>query len=388
MDQPQYSTLLAALEQVPDPRHARGQRYRWRTLLLILAAGLASGEQTPRGIAHWAHLHRQTLHALLPELQRVPSESTILRMLRAIDVASVEHHIAQFSAHLPAEPCGSIITTHGEIVHGSALDGKAVRGANAHGARTHLVSLVQHGTGMTVAQVAVAEKRNEITASRTLLTGRDLSGSLITMDALLAQRTLARQIRDQGGHYLMVIKQNHAQMRDEVALFFDLPDHPADGAQRDVYQTLTKAHGRIETRTLERYPDVCDVWKWPDAAQVLRRTCERVIVKTGKQSRAVTYGITSVPFAEVDAQQVEGVWRRHWTIENRKHYVRDVTLGEDRNQMHTGHAPQVLAALRNGLIDLWRSHGWTNIADAVRTYAASVPRTLVFIGALPNPTLT
>lgn len=382
MDESQYSTLLAALEQVPDPRHARGQRYRWRTLLLIIVAGLASGGQTPRGIAHWAHLHRRTLQALLPEVRRIPSESTILRVLRTIDVVSLEHHIAQFSAHLPSKPSGSIVTMQGEMVQGYALDGKALRGANAHGTRTHLVSLVQHGTGTTVAQVAVPEKRNEITASATVLTRRDLSGSLITMDALLAQRALARQIRDQGGHYLMVIKQNHAQMHDEVALFFDVPDHPADGAQRDVYQTVTKGHGRIETRTLERYPDVCALWNWPDAAQVLRRTCERVMVKTGKQSRAVTYGITSLPFAEVDARQIEGLWRSHWTIENRKHYVRDVTFGEDRSQLHTGQAPQVLAAMRNALIDLWRSHGWKWMTDALRTYAASVPQALILIGAL------
>lgn len=382
MDQPQYSTLLAALEQVPDPRHARGQRYRWRTLLLIIAAGLASGVQTPRAIAHWAHLHLVPLQAFLPDLRRTPSESTILRVLRIIDVVSLEYHIAQFSAHLPSEPSGSIITWHGELVQGYALDGKALRGANAHGTRTHLVSLVQHGTGTTVAQVVVAEKRNEITASQTLLTERDLSGSLITMDALLAQRTLARQIRDQGGHYLMVIKENHAQMRDEVALFFDVPDHPADGVRRDVYQSVTKGHGRIETRTLERYPDVCEVWQWPDAAQVLRRTCERVVVKTGKQSRAVTYGITSVPFAEVDARQIEGVWRNHWTIENRKHYVRDVTFGEDRNQLHTGSAPQALSAMRNALIDLWRSQGWRWMPDAMRTYAASVSQALILIGVL------
>jgi hypothetical protein len=113
-----------------------------------------------------------------------------------------------------------------------------------------------------------------------------------------------------------------------------------------------------------------------------------VIIKTGKRTLEVSYGITSLAPATARAPQLETLWRGHWTIENRKHYVRDVTLGEDRNQMHTGNPPRVLATLRSGLIDLWRALGWTNIADAVRDCAACVQRTLTLIGALPDPTLT
>ena len=102
------------------------------------------------------------------------------------------------------------------------------------------------------------------------------------------------------------------------------------------------------------------------------RRCERLVVKTGKRTSEVSYRITSLPCSEAGAAQLEALWRGHWTIENRKHYVRDVTLGEDHNQMHTGDAPRVLARLRSALIDLWRWKGWTNIADAVRDSAASV----------------
>ncbi len=93
----------------------------------------------------------------------------------------------------------------------------------------------------------------------------------------------------------------------------------------------------------------------------------------------VTYNIR-VPPSEANAAPLERLWRGHWTIESQSHYVRDVTLGEDRNHMRTGRAPQALAALRNGLLALWRRAGWTNIADAVRAHAASVPRALAFIG--------
>jgi hypothetical protein len=90
----------------------------------------------------------------------------------------------------------------------------------------------------------------------------------------------------------------------------------------------------------------------------------------------------------VRAAHLEALWRGHWTIENRKDYVRDVTLGEERKQMQSGDARRELATLRSGLIDLWRCLGWSTIAEALRECAASVQRTLFLIGALPQPTLT
>jgi hypothetical protein len=125
-----------------------------------------------------------------------------------------------------------------------------------------------------------------------------------------------------------------------------------------------------------------------DAAQVLRRRCVRLERTKAKCTSSVSYAISSLTFEEARAAELELLWRGHSPIENGKQYVRDVTLGEDRQQMHTGHARQVLAALRNSLIDLWRSLGWSNIADAVRDSAASVQRALSFIGALPTATLT
>jgi predicted transposase YbfD/YdcC len=113
---------------------------------------------------------------------------------------------------------------------------------------------------------------------------------------------------------------------------------------------------------------------------VLRRTCQRIKLKTGEVSEEVTYGITSLGWQEASAAQVEALWRGHWGIENRVHYVRDVTLGEDAGQIHVGSAPQALAALRNGLLSLLRSKGVTNIADALRHYAASVPDIFALIG--------
>lgn len=382
MDQKQYTTLMDVLAAIPDPRKARGKRHAWAILLTLLAAGLASGQQTAHAIAQWITLHADQLRVALPTLTRLPSESTLLRTLRQIDVAILEAAVASLShpqtaaEYVPSQ----VVTPCGTILQAQAVDGKAVRGATACGTPTHLVSLVQHSRGVPLIQAAVAQKRSEITAVPTLVSGRDLTDTIITMDALLTQRAFAQQLVDQHGYYLMIVKANQPHLRDDLALFFELPAIQADQEHWDRVTTLTRAHGRLETRTLECTTGDCAWLGWPGATHVARRTCERHVLRTGKTSRTVTYGITNLPPAETSAALLERLWRGHWTIESSTHYVRDVTLGEDRNHMHTGHAPEVLAALRNGLLALWRRAGWTNSADAVRATGASVAAALTFIG--------
>jgi len=267
-------------------------------------------------------------------------------------------------------------------LQGYAVDGKAVRGAGMHGPRPHLVSLVRHRDARVLAQRAVAAKRHESSAVRPLLQGRDLSGSVITMDAGLTQRALAAHILAQHGDYLMVVKRNQRQLYEELALFFHTPPLPCEAPWREV-ETVSKGHGRLETRQLSCTADLEDYLRWPGVQHVLRRTCERIVLKTGEVTRAVTYGLTSLPPRAASAAQLEALWRGQWRIENQVHYVRDVTFGEDQGQAAAGSTPQALAALRNALLVLLRRVGWTNIADALRVYSASVRAALQLLGALP-----
>jgi len=117
---------------------------------------------------------------------------------------------------------------------------------------------------------------------------------------------------------------------------------------------------------------------------VLRRECERRILRTGQVSQAVTYALTSLPATAVSAAWLEQLWRGHGVIENKVHYVRDVTLGEDAHQMHAGHAPQVLATIRNALLNQLRAAAWTNIAAALRHYSYTPTAALQFLG-VPVP---
>jgi predicted transposase YbfD/YdcC len=392
MDQKQCITLIAFLEDVPDPRQARGKRHEWRVLLAILCAGLLSGQRTVWGIVEWAVWHAAEIIVLLQiRHRRLPSAATFYRALGAVSVEALERRVAEFGRALDGEdpargsiypsPAGSPFPQPREVLRGQAVDGKERRGAKAHGAGVCLVSLVRHDSGLVLGQERVAQKTNEIRAVPLLLAGRDLAGTMTTMDALLSQRPLAQQIRDGGGHYLMIVKANQPELLGHIALLFQVPPVPADRQEYLAYRYVNKGHGRLEQRILESSTALNAYLPWPEVGQVLRRTCRRVLVKRGVVTTETTYAITSLTRAQAGPREIERLWRGHWTIENRNHYVRDETWGEDRCQVHRDNAPQALAALRNGVLNLLRHQGWENIAAALRFYGASLQKTMTLIGA-------
>ncbi len=380
MDYPQYSTLLEALAAVPDPRQRRGKRYEWTFLLGVIASALLSQQRSAAAIAQWAHEHAEALVAAFrPQRQHVPSEATIRRALRHLDVRALETHLAR----LQKRPTRAPVQVGTPRLQGYAVDGKYVRGAGTHGHRTLLVSLVRHHDGRVIRQQAVTPHHHEGKAIAQLLKHQDLRGMVLTLDAGLTDPKLARHIRKQGGHYLMVVKRNQAQVYQDLAWYFDTPPLPCDRPWH-THRTVTKGHGRLEDRVLNCRDDLDDYLTWPDVQQVMQRTCERTVLKTQRLTRSTHYALTSVPAAAASAAELAAWWRGHWTIENRVHYVRDVTMGEDAQQLYTGHAPQVLAAMRNALLNLLRVAGWTNIAAALRHYSASVDNALRFLGVAPT----
>lgn len=314
MDRVEYTSLAAALGDVPDPRHARGQRYPWPLLLVLISAALVSGQPHGRGIGQWVREHAPTWRPALGwAVDRWPSEATLRRALRSLDVTALEARVRQITLPEPVPDADGAL-------RGQAIDGKTVRGAGVHGQRVHLVGLVRH-SGEVLAQVAVADKANEIVAAPALLAGRDLTGTVTTMDALLTQRTFAASICQQGGHYLMVVKDNQPELAAAIATLFAEPPWLVTErrAEYATYRTVDKGHGRVEVRRLEASPSLNAWLDWPDVGQVLRRTCRRVHQRTGQIQEAVMLGITSVPFHPHTVRQLEGYWRGHWSIENRVH---------------------------------------------------------------------
>lgn len=373
MDRGEYTSLSAALRAVPDPRQRRGQRYPWWVLLTVITAAVASGQRHGRAISQWVHEHRTELAAVLDAADgRTPSEATLRRTLQAVDVAELDARL--LAMRQPAPPASAAVV-------GVALDGKTVRGVDPHGRTVHLLGLVRHD-GIVDAQAAVPDKASEITGAPTLLTRQRVRGRVVTMDALLTQRALARHICQQGGDYLMVVKDNQPELLVAITTLFTDPPWLVGEREREVWEACTseKSHGRLETRTLRASTTLNDYLAWPGLGQVLERTCRRVDLATGEVSEEVSYGVTSLPPQLGTPALLERLWRGHWTIENRVHHVRDVSFGEDAIRAWIGNTAHALASLHNAILNLLRAAGWTRIADALRYHSARVERVLTLIG--------
>lgn len=383
MDSPQYNTLWQALKDIPDPRHAHGTRYPWLFLLTLLCAALLAGKRKLSEVSDWVQWNGDEIRNAWPTpLPNLPSYATLRRTLLGVDIHILEQVVTAHAQTLTRSERPLAPPHVPPVLWPQAVDGKTLRGTLKYGpaAATQLVSLVQHVPVRVLAQHRVGQKTNEIMAVLKLLEGRNLRHTVTTLDALLTQKSIARLILKQHGDYLMVVKTNQPELWAAIELLFRQPPWlPRErGAER--VQTQNTGHGRLERRTLEASTWLNAYLDWPGVQQVLRRTCYRKELKTGKVSRTVTYGLTSLSPERASVKQLEQYWRGHWTIENCVHYVRDETMGEDRCQVHSGATAQVLAALRNAIMNAVRQRGWNNIAAAIRYFGSSPKRAFELVG--------
>jgi predicted transposase YbfD/YdcC len=210
-----------------------------------------------------------------------------------------------------------------------------------------------------------------------VLAALPLAGRLVTGDALYCQDTLCRQIRDALGDYLVIVKANQPDLYWAIATLFAEP--PV--GERFTTAVQWDQHGdRVERRQVWVSGALQGYLDWPGVRQVLR--VERRCLREGTWTREVRYAITSLGPA-VGATTLLAHVRGHWAIENRLHWVRDVTFGEDACRVRRGAAPQVLAGLRNTVIALLRGAGWTNIAEALRHHAWQPGAVLTLLGLTP-----
>jgi predicted transposase YbfD/YdcC len=390
---------------VPDPRKRAG---RWHPLEFVLALAVcaftAAGHDSPTAIAEWAAgCSRQALLTLGgrpdPLTGRIwpPSTRTFRRVFAKINADALNQALYGFLEVMPPAAPEELpeVTRHereqrraaatarepalpGLLPH-AAADGKTARGAvRPDGSQVHLLSAFHVTESRTMAQREVNAKTNEIPGLLPMLEGLNLDGMVITADALHGQRETARKIReDLGAHYVLFIKANQPSLLEAIMTKLTGTDEQfADTTWTD----QGKGHGRREKRTIRTAP--ATGIGWPGAEQVLRIRRDAGPTRGPWESKEIAYGITSLPADLAGPRHLAIYARNHWAIENKEHYVRDVTFREDAQKTRTGSQPNAHAGIRNLVTGAFRRKGHANIAAARRYYGRDDQRILALYGYL------
>jgi predicted transposase YbfD/YdcC len=385
--------LLDCFARLPDPRDPRGIRHSVPTILVLVTAALLSGKTLLQDVTtSITHASPDVLAAAGARRGRhgtlvAPHPRTVTRILGLLGAQALADAAAAFVAvRLPAGPV--TFPVHRRVLLPSLnCDGKEIRGATAAGGTVPFLLSAAAG-GTVIAEREIGAKTNEIPEIGPMLldlnTRFPLAGHVITADALHTQRNLATLICQQLlAHYVFTVKDNQKNLHAALAAL------NWDRARRHV--TRDTGHGRRETRTCQVLDAPARIRAmFPHARQVARitRTVTRTVtVRSGRQRASTQHTssetvciITSLSAREAAPAHIAAYVRGHWSIENKVHWVRDVTFGEDACKVRAGSRPRALATLRNLAIALLRHAGYTTIKATIRELEYDTSLLLAILG--------
>jgi predicted transposase YbfD/YdcC len=332
---------------LPDPRCERLCQHELLDIIVIAICAVICGQHAWTEIAFYGQDHYDWLKTFLRLRNGIPSHDTFRSVFSHLDPQAFQRC---FSAWIEA------LSKATDLKH-VAIDGKALRGSldRAHGhAALHLVSAWATENHLTLGQVAVADKSNEITAIPRLLAILDVTGAIVTLDAMGCQKEIAATIRDAGAAYVLAVKDNQPRLLDDIQQA--VADHldrlgPAGGARG--LETVETGHGRTEVRSYTLVTDLStirDRGLWPDLHSICMVVSERTV--GGETTSEARYYIGSLQGSVADYARVI---RGHWGIENGCHWVLDVMFREDQSRSRAAHGAENLAWLRRMALSLLKN---------------------------------
>jgi predicted transposase YbfD/YdcC len=326
-----------------DPRVERTREHLLEEILLITIAAVVSGANGWNEIEDYAHSKHAWFKSFLTLPSGIPSHDTFNRVFSALDPEELEKGFVAWVSSIAK-------LTAGEVV---AIDGKTLRGASEPSKKgsdkkaiVHMVSAWANTNCLVLGQRKVDEKSNEITAIPKLLDALELSGTVVTIDAMGCQRAIAEKIVSKKADYILAVKENQGHLLEEIKDSFQMLTADA------VVEEIDFGHGRIEQRRCSVIADLSLIEKateWASLHGIVRIQSERFHKATGKTEREIRYYITSL---EADAERLNRAIRQHWGIENKLHWILDVGFGEDLDRKRAGHAAQNFSVLNRIALNL------------------------------------
>ena len=332
--------------KLKDPRRRHCRRHLFLDILVIAICGVISGCNSWTQIAAFGRKRHSWLKRFLTLPEGIPSHDTFKRVFERLDPMVFQSCFREWMLAL----AGAVDIPH------IAIDGKTVRRSGTTDlGPLHLVSASATKNHLSLGQVAVDEKSNEITAIPKLLELLDLHGALVSIDAIGCQKEIAAKIRAKGGHYLLTVKGNQEQLLTDIENCFEQAcETDFIGLDHDTYTTQEKGHGRQEERcySIIRNPrGIRNHDAWRDLCVIGMCGSERTV--NGQTTTEVRYFIGS---KKAGARFYGKALRHHWGIENNLHWQLDVNFGEDHNRTKERTAAQNLGLLRRLAVTLLKHH--------------------------------
>lgn len=346
--------ITCHFDQLEDPRSSINQKHPFVSVVVIALMAVLAGANGPTTMAQWAEFKKSFLIRVLDLPNGVPRKDVFRRVLSLLNPAAFQSCFANWLTAL-RDAAAEAADIEQPVF---AVDGKTARRShdrkNGLGA-LHSVSIWASEFGLSLGQVACADKSNEITAIPELLKLVDIKGAIITIDAMGTQKAIAAQIVDQEADYVLALKGNQEKLHEAVIEYIDTQcenDFAAVDVRR--HSTTEKAHGRDEVRSYFHMPVPDDLanlklWKGMKSIGVAVSVC----VRNGQETAETRYYISSLP---VGVKQFARAVRGHWAIENSCHWCLDMTFREDESRIRNGHIRENFAWMNKFLLSLLKQH--------------------------------
>jgi predicted transposase YbfD/YdcC len=347
MSNPLFSSLSECFGDLPDPRVEGRCDHKLLDIILIAVCGVLCGADSWVGIETVGKAKESWFREFLELEHGIPSHDTFGYVFSKLDAQVFQSRFVRWVETV-------FRVTKGQVI---AIDGKTARGSHdkAIGKEAiHLVSAWATSNGIVLGQRKVDDKSNEITAIPELLRLLNVSGCIVTIDAMGCQTKIAQTIRNEKADYLLRVKDNHSSLKQDLVDWFAYGDSQQfTGMEMEFHQTTHKTSGRIEIRQCWVVRDplafehIHHYEGWADLHSIIRIQRER---REGQQvAHDTAYYISSLTTA---AAAILEATQHHWAIENSFHWVLDVTFGEDLSRIRTGESAENMAVLRTVALNL------------------------------------
>ena len=346
--------VVGYFDELEDPRSTVNLKHPLVSVVVIALMAVLAGAGGPTGIAKWAAIKETFLLTVLNLPNGVPRKDVFRRVLALLQPGSFQACFANWLQSLRAK--AAVATGVEQPV--LAVDGKTARRSHDHSqglGALHSVSVWASEFGLSLGQVACAEKSNEITAIPELLRLVDIAGAIITIDAMGTQKAIAEQIIDSKADYVLALKGNQETLHQAVIDYIDQQcenDFANVPARR--HMTTDTGHGRDETRSYIQMPmpetlQGMELWKGLKSMGMVVSAC----VRNGKETLETRYYISSLT---VGVKRFAHAVRSHWAIENSCHWSLDVTYREDESRIRDEHVRENFAWLNRFTLSLLKQH--------------------------------